>query len=209
MKEKILLEAEKLFWKYGVRTITLDDITRRLGISKKTIYQHFPDKEEIVYQVVVRRMALDQTELDCLNERSENPVTQMFILTGAFKEHAGEMNPSVVMDVQRYYPKAWSVILEHKENYILAGIKDNLQRGVMQGYYRPDIDIDVMARLRTELVQIGFDDRIFPTDRLSMVSIQEQLQHHFVRGILTDKGFSVYQQYNQSLLHEEANLSPQ
>ncbi len=202
MKEKILTEAEKLFWKYGVRTVTLDDIARRLGISKKTIYQHFPDKEDIVYQVVMHRMSEDETEMNCLNELSQNPVEQMLMLADAFKEHGKDVNPNVIADVQRYYPKAWSVFLTHKENYILAGLKDNLQRGVAQGYYRPDIDVDVMARLRAELVQIGFDDQIFPTDRLSILSIQDQLQHHFVRGLLTEQGFTIYHQYNQSKQHE-------
>jgi TetR/AcrR family transcriptional regulator, cholesterol catabolism regulator len=202
MKEKILTEAAKLFWKYGVRTITLDDIAKRLGISKKTIYQHFPDKEDIVYQVVVAQMAQDEAEFSCINDRSTNPVEQMLILADTFKQEAADMNPSVIMDVQRYYPKAWAVFMTHKENHILAMLKDNLQRGVAEGFYRPEIDIDVMARLRAELVQIGFDDRIFPTDRLPIYSIQDQLQHHFVRGLLTDKGFTIYQQHNQTNSHE-------
>jgi TetR/AcrR family transcriptional regulator, cholesterol catabolism regulator len=204
MKEKILSEAEKLFWKYGVRTVTLDDMAKRLGISKKTIYQHFSDKEEIVYQVVMSRMEQDKSEMDCLNDVSENPVEQMLIMAKVFKEHVEGANPNVIMDVQRYYPKAWALFLAHKENYILAGIRDNLNRGVSQGYYRLDIDIDVMARLRAELVQIGFDDRIFPTDRLNTFSIQDQLQHHFLRGLLTDEGFSIYRQYNQTSTHDKA-----
>ena len=66
MKERILEEAERLFWKYGVRSVTMEDIARKLGISKKTIYQHFSDKEQILYQVIEDKTGRDQSEMECM-----------------------------------------------------------------------------------------------------------------------------------------------
>ena len=191
IKEKILVESQKLLWKYGVRTITMDDIARRLGISKKTIYQHFVDKEDIVYQVISHHLGNEMCEVDKLMEVAANPVEEMLLVSEMMRRHADAVNPSLLVDVQRYYPKAWAVFLEHKENRILKDITDSLKRGVEQNFYRTDIDLETMARLRVELIQLGFDDRVFPHTK-DMMALQDQLLHHFVRGILTDAGFVAY-----------------
>lgn len=191
IKEKILVESQKLLWKYGVRTITMDDIARRLGISKKTIYQHFVDKEDIVYQVISHHLGNEMCEVDKLMKVAANPVEEMLLVSEMMRRHADAVNPSLLVDVQRYYPKAWAVFLEHKENRILKDITDSLKRGVEQKFYRTDIDLETMARLRVELIQLGFDDRVFPHTKDVMV-LQDQLLHHFVRGILTDAGFVAY-----------------
>lgn len=193
IKEKILAESEKLLWKYGVRTITMDDIARRLGISKKTIYQHFTDKEDIVYQVIDYHLINETCEVDKLLGLADNPVEELLLVSEMMRHHADAINPSLLVDVQRYYPKAWAVFLEHKENRIIKDIKMSLQRGVDQGLYRTDVDLETMARLRVELIQLGFDDRVFPHTR-DVMALQDQLLHHFIRGILTDAGFVAYNQ---------------
>ena len=196
MKKKILAEAENLFWKYGVKSITMDDIARQLGISKKTIYQHFEEKEDIVYQVVKDKLERDEEEFQCHFRDADNPVAEILKVSKLLRQHAVTVNPSMVLDVQRHYPKAWDVFLRHRENYILTSIRDNLERGIQQGLYRSDINIEVMARLRIESVQLGFDERVFPGAKENVLAVQEQLLHHFIRGLLTEKGFSVYTQYN-------------
>jgi TetR/AcrR family transcriptional regulator, cholesterol catabolism regulator len=193
MKEKILAEAQRLFWKYGVRTITMDDIARRLAISKKTIYQHFTDKEDIVYQVVEHHLAYEQTEYCRLAEQGLNPIQEMLIACDMMREHTDRINPSLIIDVQRYFPKAWEIFLRHKEEYIIKDMMANLQRGVEQGLYWPGIDIETMARLRMEEIQAGFDDRLWPHQKDTYI-IQEQLLHHFMRGILSKKGVAVYEE---------------
>lgn len=192
MKEKILAEAERLFWKYGVRTITMDDIARRLAISKKTIYQHFADKEDIVYQVVEWHMNHEQNDYCQLKEQGLNPIEELLQAANMMRQHADKVNPSLFLDVQRYFPKAWEVFLKHKEVHIIHDIIDNLQRGVAQGLYRTDFDIETMARLRIELVQLGFNDRAFPHQRDVYVTL-DQLLDHYIRGILSVQGMAVYE----------------
>ncbi|MEZ0540663.1 TetR/AcrR family transcriptional regulator [Fibrella arboris] len=194
IKDKILAESAKLLWKYGVRTITMDDIARRLGISKKTIYQHFSDKEDIVYQAVKHHIEHEMLECDRVMRLDMNPIDEMLLVSDMMRRQADAINPSLLMDVQRYYPKAWAFFLDHKEKRIINDIKANLKRGVEQGFYRADINLDTMARLRVELVQLGFDDRIFPNNKdvKDVIATQEQLLHHFVRGILSESGFVAY-----------------
>ena len=115
------------------------------------------------------------------------------MISDMMRRDAGMVNPSLLMDVQRYYPKAWNVFLHYKEGCIMNDIKANLQRGVEQGLYRADIDLETMARLRIEQIQIGFDDRIFPNNK-DVMATQDQLLHHFIRGILAEAGLAVYNQ---------------
>ncbi|MEZ0607957.1 TetR/AcrR family transcriptional regulator [Fibrella sp. WM1] len=204
MKEKILAEAERLFWKYGVRTITMDDIARRLAISKKTIYQHFTDKEDIVYQVVEWHMTHEQNDYCRLKEKELNPIEEIVLASNMMRQHADKVNPSLLLDVQRYFPKAWEVFLKHKENHITKDLIDNLQRGVEQGLYRADFDIETMARLRIELIQLGFDERVFPHQR-DVYTTQDQLLDHYIRGILSERGLSIYEALKTKV--NEYNLS--
>ena len=202
MKEKILTETERLFWKYGVRTITMDDIARRLAISKKTIYQYFTDKEDIVYQVVNYHIEHEMQECERLIDKSMNPIEEMLLISDMMKRNADMVNPSLLMDVQRYYPKAWEVFLQYKEGRIITDIKANLQRGVEQGLYQADTDLETMARLRVELIQLGFDDCVFPNNK-DVMQTQDQLLHHFIRGILSEQGFTIY----NTLKNKEYNLT--
>lgn len=200
MREKILAEAEKLLWKLGVKSVTMDDIARQVGISKKTIYQHFADKDNIVFEVTKSHLERDQQEMNCMVGASADPIQELLSMSDMMRRNMHEINPSMLLDIERHYPKAWGVFLDFKEKHILTSLLANLRTGVEQGLYRSDLDIEVMARMRIESVQLAFDDRVFPNARTSMLGIQEQLLHHFIRGILTEKGFALYNQYNQTIL---------
>ncbi len=199
MREKILAEAEKLIWKFGVKSITMDDIARQVGISKKTIYQHFADKDDIVLQVTKSHLERDQNEMVCVAGDAVDPIQEMLSMSEMMRKGIHETNPSMLIDIQRHYPKAWEVFLNFKEKYIVTSILENLRTGVRQGLYRSDIDLEVMARLRMESVQSGFNQAAFPNSR-DVIHVQEQLLHHFIRGILTEQGFALYNQYNQTTL---------
>lgn len=205
MREKILAEAEKQFWKFGVKSVTMDDIARQLGISKKTIYQHFVDKDDIVLQVMKSHLERDQHEMVCMATEAINPIQELLNMSEMMRQKNHEVNPSTLIDIQRHYPKAWAVFSDFKEKYIITSLTQNVQTGIAQGLYRTDLDVDVMARLRIESLQLGFDDRVFPNARTQMLTIQKQLLHHFIRGLLTEKGFAVYNQYLKKEEHVQPN----
>jgi len=190
-----LSEAETLFSKYGIRSMTMDDIARQVGISKKTIYQHFTDKDEIVYQVVHYRIANDKHYADCQLADVSNPIEEMLMVSEMMRTQLANVNPSMLIDIQRLYPRAWALFVDYRDKFILEAIRRNLIRGIEQGLYRSDIDVDIFSRLRIELVQLGFDSQVFPITRTTLLDVQMQLLHHFIRGILSDKGFSSYNQF--------------
>ena len=204
MKERILEETERLFWKYGVRSVTMEEIAKQLGISKKTIYQHFTDKEQILYEVLQDKMGKHQSEMACAVIETTNPVEEIMNVLNMMQKNADQISPNLLIDIKRYYPQAFLLFRKYKEGHVLRSILENIQKGIDQGLYRSDINPDILARLRVEQIELAFDNDIFPTDQYTMHDVQHELMHHFIRGMLTDKGFTIYNQYVH--LKNEFNL---
>lgn len=205
VKERILLKAEALFWKFGTRSITMDDISRDIGMSKKTLYQHFTDKDDIVYQVILYRMEQNRENVTCHIADAHDPIEELLLASEMMRQHLADMNPALMIDIQRHYPRAWEVCTEFKEKFLLESIRSNLRKGIEQGLYRPEIDVEIMARLRVELIRMAFETDVFPRTLAGMVEVQIQLLHHFVRGILTEKGSIIYHQYVQEHQNKTAS----
>ena len=204
-KLKILKAAESLFMKYGVRSISMDDIARHLSVSKKTLYQHFADKEDIVTMTCQAHIEEMSREFDQIEKSAKNAIDELAKISLCLKQSSEEMNPSLLFDLQKYHPRAWSVWLDHKNNFIRESVIRNLEQGIEEGYFRSEIDKEVIATIRLEMVQLPFDDRIFPPSRFKLTEVQMQIFDHFVYGITTEKGRKLYQKYKESLV-ELSNL---
>lgn len=198
-KEKLLKGAENLFLKYGVRSITMDDIARHLGISKKTIYQHFEDKDDIVALVLKTHMESQRQQFDEIASKSKNAVEEMVMLSVLLKESMRNVNASLLFELQKYHQRAWNIWLEFKKKDIHQSIIRNLRQGIEEGYFRNDINVDVLGRMRLEMVQMAFDNMVFPRESFNLSEVQAQLFDHFVHGLLTDKGKKLYQKYKEQL----------
>ncbi|GAB4042613.1 TetR/AcrR family transcriptional regulator [Spirosoma jeollabukense] len=173
----------------------MEEIAKQLGISKKTIYQHFADKEQILYEVLQDKIGKHQSEMACAVVETTNPVEEIMNVLNMMQKNADQISPNLLIDIKRYYPQAFVLFRKFKEEHIMRSILENIQRGIDQGLYRADINPDILARLRVEQIELAFDNDIFPTDQYTMHDIQYELMHHFIRGMLTDKGFTIYNQY--------------
>jgi len=192
VKERIVKSALNLFWRYGIKSVTMDDIAKDLGISKRTIYQHFADKEAILEMVIKEELSSQKCEMEKIDEDAEKPIEQMIQATDQMRTALAHMNPTLLYDLKKYYPDSWALFQSYKHEFILKSIRDNLSHGIELGMYHADIDIDVLSLLRIEEIEIAFDNTIFPPDKFHMIRVQMQFVHHFLRGILTEKGLKHY-----------------
>jgi TetR/AcrR family transcriptional regulator, cholesterol catabolism regulator len=199
IKEKILKGAEELFVKYGVRSISMDDIARHLSVSKKTLYQHFADKEDIVTMTCRQHLDRNCTEFDAIRDNAKNAIEELANLSGCLKRNMEHMNPSLLFDLQKYHPKAWTVWLDHKNKFIRESVVRNLKQGMQEGYFRPEINPEIIAAMRLELVQLAFDESVFPRERFRLAEVQMSIFDHFVYGLVTEKGRKLYQKYKEKL----------
>ena len=195
VKDKIVEGASFLFHKYGVRSVSMDDIARHLSMSKKTLYQYFKDKDELVTIGIQLHMENEKSEYQQIEDNAKDAIHEMTGLIFLILKNLRVLNPGVLFDLQKYHPNAWNVWLDFKHNYIKDSIVATLRRGVEQGLFRKEIDPEVMAIFRVEQVQIAFDDRIFPTDKFDFKEVQIKFLDHFVHGIVNDKGRKLLSQY--------------
>lgn len=187
-RDRILRGAEKLFSRYGIKSITMDEMARHLAISKKTLYQFFPNKDELVYQMAERHL-IEDTKRWVENQDVTNSALEEIVgISMCLRRELSEMNPAMVFDLQRMYPRAWGLFEGQKNELFYNSIKSNLIRGIKEGYYRANLDIDMMARLRFELIKISFDPEVFPPELFPLAYLHSQLLEHFVRGMLTETG---------------------
>lgn len=134
---------------------------------------------------------------------AENPIDELMRVSRFIKANTANINPAVMFDLQKYHPKAWEIFKEFEQGFILQHILRNLNKGIEEGLYRNDINVEVLARLRLEEIQLAFNTSIFPPARFSMYDTQLQFLEHFIRGIVTEEGLALlngYKSKEQSLL---------
>ncbi|WP_333819308.1 TetR/AcrR family transcriptional regulator [Ohtaekwangia sp.] len=192
-REKILKGAAGLFMKYGVRSISMDDIARHLSVSKKTLYQHFADKEDIVTLVFRELLEENQREMEEAHRLAVNAIDELARLSTCMKKNVEEMNTSLLFDLQKYYPKAWAVWQDFKQRCVYESIKRNVDQGIAEGNYRPEVNAEIVSIMRMALVEITFDDKTFPLDKFKFAEVQMQIFDHFVYGVVTEQGKKLYE----------------
>ncbi|MEI9918299.1 MAG: TetR/AcrR family transcriptional regulator [Bacteroidota bacterium] len=202
-RDKILQGALELFLKYGIRSVSMDDIARHLSISKKTIYQYFVDKDEIVTQATVNHMVHTKADFDNLTKVSKNALDELMRIQMFMRKNMQDMNPSLLFDLKKYHNKAWNAWVDHKNKDIRESVVRNLRQGMEEGLYRTNLNPEILAVLRIESMQWLFDSQIMPTEKFKIVDIQIQMLDHFMYGLLTEKGRKLYEKYKQEPVNLE------
>lgn len=196
IQERILLKGDEMFRRYGIRSITMDDIAKNLGVSKKTIYQHFPDKEELVVEVIRMNIQRHMRHMDsCCGNAAKDAIDELLQINKQVSIMIQSYNPIMFYDLQKYHPKAWIAFREFRNHEILTKIVDNIHRGMSEGLYRKDIDIDIISRMRLEQVDMSFNYEVFPSNEYRFDKVMIELTEHFLYGLLSMKGYKLISQY--------------
>jgi len=178
--------------RFGVRSVTMDDIARQTGISKKTIYQEFADKNQLVYDTFSSALRYDTQMVDDLPRIKDGVIEHLIGLFDYMKSRFGEVNPFVLNEIERYYPKCWQLFEDFKQEYILEKTIEILDIGKEEGYFRSEINTQITAKIRVEQMMISFDSIKFPPSKYNMVDLQLEIFEQFLYGIFTEKGREAY-----------------
>jgi AcrR family transcriptional regulator len=195
MKEQIIKSVADLFQKYGVRSVSMDDIAQHLGISKKTIYQYFDDKNHLVMEVASLIIAEKLGAYQEVASSASNAIEELGQIAKLIRKHFSEMNPALMFDVRKYHPDAWQLFVHHEKEVVYNAIVDNITRGQKEGFFRKAIDSRVIAKLRFEQIHMSFDDEVFPKEEFDLQEVHLQLFDFFVHGVLTPHGLEQYKKY--------------
>ncbi|MEY5047908.1 MAG: hypothetical protein RLZZ175_1267 [Bacteroidota bacterium] len=193
----ILSGVHQLFTRFGLKSITMDDIASKLTMSKKTIYQHFKDKDSLVSEYVNGFLSAQKEEINRITRESNDVIEEMVLTAEYLKNTIGNLNPSVLFDMRKYHPASFKIYLSYKEDYLIDKISTTLRQGISDGYFRKDINIAVMAKMRLEQVEMVYNPDVFSPEKFNIGDVQVQLFDHFMFGICTLKGHALINKYRQ------------
>lgn len=191
MNEKLhelLKKARDVFMRCGLKSVTMDDVSRELGISKKTLYQHVSDKNDLIIKAVEEDLNENKCRVEEVMAKEQNAIDQLLEVNEVVGEKMKQIHPSIIFDMQKYYPEAWKLISEHRQNFVVQMIAQNLELGIKQGYYRSDMNVQFIARLYTNKMEIMTNEFLFKAGEFNHdLAIVDFLKYHFL-GVVNDKG---------------------
>ena len=197
MDDKIKIITEKiavLYLEYGIKSITMDDVARHLAISKKTLYQYYKDKKEIVWAVLESINCDKNTKLIIEKQQSLNAIEELFIYFNSQFEMIKNHKPAFVYDLRKYYPEIYSHFNEIKHERILESIKDNLIKGKKEGLYREDINEDMLSRFNLLQMEGIMNSKIFSIDEILSLNFFPEIFKYNIFGIVSEKGQVIVKQ---------------
>lgn len=182
---------------FGIRSVSMDDIANNLGMSKKTLYQYYVDKDELVAAVVESH--INDIESDCLDCKTgaSDAIHEIFIMMDRIMDEFNNMNPMLLYDLEKFHFKAFNRFKEHKNKFLAEVIRKNIEWGIEEELYREDLNIDVMCKFRLESMMIPFNVGVFPPGKYNLAAVSEEIIRHFTYGLVTIKGHKLIQKYNQ------------
>jgi len=195
IEEKIIQASHDLFMRYSIKSITMDDIARHLSISKKTIYQYFKDKNDLVLQVTSNHLKEEKLEIQSIKSTTTNAIETLIEESMWLRRNITDMNPSLLYDLKKYHHQAWELYLESKEMVYIRSLVETLVKGISEGYFRKDIDPEILAVLRVEQIQMSLENLIYPRSRFEFKDVQTQLFNHFINGLVSEKGRKLLKKY--------------
>ncbi|MBX2932378.1 MAG: TetR/AcrR family transcriptional regulator [Chitinophagaceae bacterium] len=200
MQHRIVEESTKLFMKYGIRSISMDEIAHHLSISKKTIYQYYKDKDALVDEVIENEI-LRHKQSGCEHKICcNNAIHEIFMAMETVNEIFKTTNPIIVFDLKKYHLSAYKKLSDFKSNFFYELIKDNLERGINEGLYRPEINVDIISRYRVGAIFMILDNESLVANKHTITEIMWEIAELFMHGIASNKGIKLIQKYKQQRL---------
>lgn len=198
MREKILGIANEQFSQFGVRAITMEDIARLAGISKKTIYQEFMDKKQLVKEVFSMALKEDQDTLNEIMEGEDGVIEHLVHTSKMVRERLSTLNPMVLLEIQKYFPEVWEMFNEFKEEIIVTDIVNVIEKGKALGYFRPEINAKILANMRVDQISATMNPSNYDKKDYNLLTLHLEMLDHFLHGIFTEKGRQAYLQKQSS-----------
>jgi len=195
MENRILFKARDLMLRNGVKHVTMDDIANQLGMSKKTIYQFYKDKDALVMAVVNFELEEQSSKCQRTQDTADNAVHEMFMLLEDIQQMFKNMNPMTMNEIAKYYPEAFARIQNHKDEFMHQIIKTNLIKGIEQGVYRKEIDPEILSIYRLETSFVPFNPQLYPFSKFDIGKVTLQIIENFIYGVMSLKGIELMEKY--------------
>lgn len=190
-QEKWLKRVEDLFMRYGIKSITMDDVARELGISKKTLYLFVDNKDDLVNRMLERHIQEEKVLCDQMFSVAANAIEEMFFVMETNTQQMKQMKANIVYDLQKYHREGWEKLQDFQRGFLYGLVHANLERGVREGLYRSDFNLDIVAKLHIATTFQLFDEELFPQLTYAKETIFREHLLHYLYGIVSEKGLQL------------------
>lgn len=188
-KEQQLIEgAMSIFMRYGIKSVNMDDVARQLGVSKKTLYLYFKDKEDLLSQVVRRHCSMERDSISAIVSKKLSAIEEMFEIMHWVLGIISKIHPSVKFDLEKYHPELGNTMKIARAEVVHGCILNNLKKGKKEGTYRKDLDAEIITRIYLARIDAFLDPEIFPFDRYKPVDVYKEVFQYHIHGIANAKG---------------------
>jgi AcrR family transcriptional regulator len=201
----VLERVRELFFKYGVRSVSMDDICRDLGISKKKLYQLFSSKNELVEKLLELERENFEIIFDTYSFEGVNAIDILLTVSKEVGERFRDVSPSMTFDLKKYYPDIYHNHIDERIDFIFKKIQINLEKGINQGVYRDDLSVELVARLYIRRLIDLHNPEFFPADKFSFQTLFEAMFDNFIRGIANPKGIEYYEKQKRKVNFNKFN----
>lgn len=208
MEEKkihILKNVGKLYLKFGIRSVTMDDVASEFGISKKTLYQYFKDKADLVSQVV--DFYLKNLMIDINASKDENAIDFYFALRSHISKILKYFNNNIEFDLKKQYPQLFKKVHKIKREKIFSNTVSNIKKGIETGFYRPGLDIELIAKLQVGrmLYTLNPENEIFTESEVATIELFDKVIEYHMHAICTEKGIKYFTKQLNDIKNENKN----
>ena len=192
-QDYILTKSTELFMKYGIKSLTIDDIAREFGMSKKTLYAHVENKSDLVYKSMQWHIEREECDFKEIVQNAGNAVEEMMMIVNNVTEHIKSLNTNIIFELQKFFPDTFVLFNEFREKHIRMAILSNLKRGVEEGFYREDLDVEIVSRIYVTNTFSFFDQNLFNAKSYQFIDLYREFMKYHLHGIVSAKGLKYIQ----------------
>ncbi len=203
LRAEIVKQAERLFMKLGIKSVTMDDIARELGISKKTLYQHFEKKDKLVEEVILNHNQESHCKMLYIHENAQDALDEIRQMGAYIIGKVENVSPSVLYDLRKYYRKVWELLTTQQDEHVIGCMKVNLLRGIQEGLFRHDMNVEIVARIYAKATYTIVDELAKSNSEFTRRELIRELHDYHVHAIATPKGLELWKHYVNDISYRE------
>jgi len=173
----------------------MDDVSGEMGISKKTLYTHFKDKEELIKKVIDSEFEKNIGAFEELKKSTMNAIEHLLKVNTIVNKQISEYSPSLEYDLKKYYPGIYQKLSERKNGYMQEAIRQNLEQGKKEGIYRETLDVEVITKLYVTRINNIHEEDLFPAEEFVSPHVFLECFEYHIRGISNEKGIKIFENY--------------
>ncbi len=171
----------------------MDDVARELGISKKTLYEYFNDKEDLVSKVLESQMSQIRSVFEIEKDDDHNAVDHLLEIDHIITAFLKNLSPTIHYDLQKYYPSVFRSLFEYKRGFMFASIKANLERGIKEGLYRSDFNSGIIAQIYVNQIEASLGSGFITSSEFTTNELFSEMFTYHLRGIASKKGIEYFE----------------